>query len=436
MSEISSPNREQRKSLIAGAVGNFVEWFDYGIYGFLAVTISTVFFPSDDPTAALLATFGIFALPVITRPLGGVFFARFGDTIGRKQTLSLVLILMSLSTAGIGFIPSYEAIGVAAPILLIVARIIQGFSAGGEYAGGAALIAESSPPAKRGFLVSFMPASTGLGLLAGSLMAFLLSSTLSPEAMHDWGWRVAFILALPLGAIGLYIRLKLEETDAFRELVSTGDVATSPLKETISQHGHRVLQVAGIALAQTVCYYVLLVYTPTFMRTDLGLQQWQSLLSTSLAIAFYVATIVVSGRISDRTGRKPLMIIGGVLMLLAVFPTFFLMPVAPFFLVATLQSLTGGIALGIYTGPLVCSWVELFPTRVRYSGVAAGFSLAVIVSVSSPFVLTWLISTTGSKLMPAIYVAASCVVSLLTLIKTPETAPAKDNENIFAMEKN
>lgn len=419
------PANSTAKATTAAAVGNFIEWFDYGIYGFLAVTISTVFFPTGDPTTALLATFGVFALPVITRPLGGVVFARFGDRIGRKRTLAVVLILMSLSTGAIGLIPGYATIGVAAPALLVLARIVQGFSAGGEYAGGAALIAESVPASRRGLMVSLMPASTGLGLLAGSLFAVVLAGVLTDVQLQTWGWRIGFLIAIPLGLIGLYIRLRLEETAAFQELAEADDVASSPVREALETQWRKVLTVAGIALGQTVAYYVILVYTPTFLRSELGYSQSESLMTTSLAIAVYALAIPVSGRLSDRIGRKPLLFFGAGAMLVLIFPTFLLAEGDNLVVVGALQALAGGLALGCYTGPLVCTWVELFPTRVRYTGVSLGFNLAVIASVSSPFVLTWLISTTGNTLMPAWYVAAAVAISFLTLFVLPETAPAR-----------
>ncbi|WP_024804802.1 MFS transporter [Nocardia sp. BMG51109] len=421
-----------RKSSIAGAIGNFIEWFDYGIYGFMAVTIAEVFFDDSNPTAALLATFGVFALPVITRPLGGIVFARYGDRIGRKKTLALVLILMSLSTASIGMIPSYASIGVLAPILLVVARIVQGFSAGGEYAGGAALIAESAPPPRRAFLVSWMPSSTGFGLLAGSLFSFAVAHAVTPDQLTQWGWRIGFLLALPLGLIGLYIRLRLEETQAFRQLVADDEVASSPLRETLRTQGANVLRVAGIALGQTVCYYVVLVYTPTFLRTELGYSPDDSLITTSIAIVTYAVAIPIAGGISDRIGRKPLMYVGAIAMLVLVFPAFLLLPSGTLAVIGVLQAALGGLALGCYTGPLVCTWVELFPTRVRYSGVSLGFNLSVIASVSSPFILTWLIDVAGSDLMPAWYIFAAVAVSLATLFTVPETAPRKTATDAFA----
>ena len=413
------------KAAAAGAIGNFIEWFDYSIYGFMAVIISTVFFPSEDPTAALLATFGVFALPVLTRPLGGVVFARFGDRIGRKRTLALVLILMSLSTGAIGLIPSYAAIGVAAPGLLVLARIVQGFSAGGEYAGGAALIAESVPAARRGVMVSLMPASTGVGLLAGSLFSFGVAGALTDAQLQSWGWRVGFLLAIPLGLIGLYIRLKLEETAAFKELAESDEVASSPVRETLRTQWQNVLKVAGLSLGQTVGYYVVLVYTPTLLRAEFGYSQSESLVTTSLTIAIYALTIPVAGQLCDRIGRKPLMFVGSVAMLALIFPTFLFFNDESLLTVGILQALVGGFALGCYTGPMVCIWVELFPTRVRYTGVSLGFNLSVIASVSSPFILTWLISSTGSDLMPAWYVAIAVAVSFLTLFTVPETAPTR-----------
>ncbi|GAB3561531.1 MFS transporter [Amycolatopsis endophytica] len=419
-----------RRTSVAGGIGNFIEWFDYGIYGFLAVTISTVFFPASDPTAALLATFGVFALPVITRPLGGVVFARFGDRIGRKRTLAIVLIMMSLSTAALGAIPGYATIGVAAPVLLIVARIVQGFSAGGEYAGGAALIAESVPARRRGLMVSLMPSSTGFGLLAGSLFSFVLTRTLTAQELASWGWRVGFLVALPLGVVGLYIRLKLEETEAFRELENREQVARSPVRETLRTQPANVLKVAAITLGQTVCYYVMLVYTPTFLETEHGYSSAASLLTTSIAIAAYAITIPVAGAVSDRIGRKPLLFGASIAVLVLVIPAFLIIPGSAVGIVALLQFAVGGLALGCYSGPLVSTWVELFPTRVRYTGVSLGFNLSVIASVSSPFVLTWLISVTGNDLMPAWYVVVAMAVSLATLFFLPETAPGKTGRDL------
>lgn len=414
-----------RRTVVAGAVGNFVEWFDYGVYGYLVATIAVVFFPSTDPTAGLLATFGVFALPVITRPLGGAVFARFGDRIGRKRTLAFVLIMMSLSTAAIGAIPSYDVIGVAAPILLIVARILQGFSAGGEYAGGAALIAEYAPTRRRGFFVSLMPSSTGAGLLAGSLAAFVFTQSLEPAAMTSWGWRVLFLIAAPLGLVGLFIRMRLEDTPSFRSLAEKGDVSSAPLTETIRRHGGGVLRVAGIALAQTVAYYVVLVYTPTYLHAELHYSTQQALLSTSVAIAVYVITIPISGAMSDRIGRRPILLVAAVAMLVLIVPGFALLPEHNLVPVVLVQALLGGVCLGCYTGPLVCTWVELFPTRVRYTGVSLGFNLSVIASVSSPFIVTWLLGQTTSLLAPAWYVLAAVVISLISLFAMRETAPAR-----------
>ncbi|MEU0842616.1 MFS transporter [Streptomyces sp. NPDC005962] len=419
-----------RRPITAGAIGNFIEWFDYSIYGFMAVTISSVFFEQSNPTGALLATFGVFALPVITRPLGGIVFARYGDRIGRRKTLAIVLILMSLSSASIGLIPSYDTIGVAAPILLVVARIVQGFSAGGEYAGGAALIAEAAPSSRRGFFVSFMPSSTGLGLLAGSLFSFLITQSLTAQQLQSWGWRVGFLLALPLGAIGLYIRLRLEDSAAFQQLVETDTVASSPLREVLRTHHRDVLRVAGIALGQTVCYYVVLVYTPTFMRTELNYTAGASLITASVAIAVYALTIPLAGRISDTVGRKPLMFIGGFAMLVLVLPMYAIIPSSGPGVAMVLQVAVGGLALGCYTGPLVCAWVELFPTRVRYSGVSLGFSLAVVASVASPFVLTWLTEVIHSDLAPAWYVIVAVAISLATLFNLRETAPEKSGVDL------
>src|SRR5215211_981031 len=223
-----------RRAIVGASIGNTVEWFDFATYSFLAVTLAAVFFPSGNPTAALLSTFAIFAAAFFVRPLGGLFFGPLGDKIGRQRVLATVIILMSLATFAIGLLPGYATIGIWAPLMLVVCRLLQGFSAGGEFGGGATFLAEYSPDERRGYMVSWLEFSTLIGFILGSGSVLLMNSAFGEDAMIAWGWRIPFLIAGPLGIVGLYIRLKLEDTPEFRALENTGEVAESPLRETIT----------------------------------------------------------------------------------------------------------------------------------------------------------------------------------------------------------
>jgi len=411
-----------RRVITAAGIGNFVEWFDYSIYGFLAAIIGGVFFASQDPATALLASFAILAVPVFVRPLGGLFWSHFGDSIGRQRTLAIVIIVMSLATMSIGLLPGYATIGIFAPILLVTARAVQGFSAGGEYAGGACFMAEYSPDARRGFLTSWMAVTTGSGVLVGSLLAFLLTSSLSEGAMNSWGWRIPFLIAGPLGIIGLYLRLKLEDTPMFRALKQEHEVAHAPLKESFRDYWRQILLAATLTLGQVVTYYAVLIYLPTYLTTQLGFEPGQALLSSTLTVTAYVLLIPPFAALSDRVGRKPLMLVGCGALLLLAYPGFLLISQGGLLTVIVVQVLLGGVFLPIYTSPIVATLVELFPTRVRYSGFANGFNASAVVANAAPFLATALIASTGSNFVPAWFVIGTCLVSIVSITLLTESA--------------
>ena len=410
------------RAITAAGIGNFVEWFDYSIYGFLVVVISGVFFPPGDPNAALLSGFAVLAVPVFVRPVGGLFFSHFGDRIGRQRTLATVIILMSLATFSIGLLPGYATLGVLAPVLLVLARAVQGFSAGGEYAGGASFMAEYSPDARRGYLTSWMAVSTGTGLLAGSLVAFLLTSSLSEAAMSSWGWRVPFLLAGPLGIIGFYLRLKLEDTPMFRALEQEEEVAQAPLIESFRVYWRQILLATGIVLGQLVTYYAILVYTPTYLSETLGFESSQALLASTVSVAVYILLLPVFATLSDRFGRRRVMMAGCAGLVLLSYPGFLLISQGNLLVVVLVQAILGGLLLSLYTGPLVAALVELFPTRVRYSGFATSFNVGSMASNSAPFLATYLIGATGSNFIPAYFVIVTCAISLVAAYLIPESA--------------
>ena len=421
-------SQTRRKVVMASFIGNFVEWFDYAAYGYLAAVISTVFFPDTDKTTALLATFAVFAISFLVRPLGGVVWGHVGDKVGRKAALSLSILIMSGATFCIALLPSYAVVGVLAPILLLLVRVAQGFSASGEYAGASAFLVEYAPPKRRGLYASVVPASTASGLLLGSLIAALLTGVLSDGQMHDWGWRLPFLLAAPMGLIGRYIRLKLEDTPVFRALEKEHEVAAAPVLETIKKNRRPLLIALGAAVLNAVAFYVLLSYMPTYLSEELGFGASESFLATTIALAAYIGFIFFTGAASDRFGRKKMLITASVLFIVLTVPAFALLDGASFLLIVIIQVILGGV-LTLNDGTLPSFLSELFPTRVRYTGFALSFNLAnAIFGGTAPFVATLLIAWTGNDIAPAWYVVAAAVVSLCAVLASRETSrePLRD----------
>ena len=309
-----------RKVVGASFIGNFVEWFDYAVYGYLATTIAVVFFPESDKQTGLLLTFALFAISFLVRPLGGFVWGHIGDKIGRRTALSWSILIMSMATFCIALLPSYNTIGIWAPILLLVVRVVQGFSASGEYAGASAFLVEYAPANRRGLYAAVVPASTAAGLLLGSLIAALLTGLLNTEQLHSWGWRLPFILAAPMGLIGRYIRTKLEDTPAFRELAESDHVVKAPMKDLFVNYWKVLLIATGAVLLNAVGFYVILSYMPTYLSEEIGLDATKSYLATTIALLTYIGFILLTGMASDRFGRKRVLITASVLFVLLTVP--------------------------------------------------------------------------------------------------------------------
>ncbi len=411
-----------RRAIVGAAVGNAVEWFDFAVYGYLAATIGALFFPSNNPTASLLASFAVFGAAFFVRPLGGFVFGPMGDRIGRQRTLALVIILMSAATFVMGLLPTYATIGVWAPLLLVTMRLLQGFSAGGEFGGASTFLAEYSPDERRGYLVSWIEFSAVGGFLLGSATVLALTTGLGEEAMSSWGWRIPFLLAGPLGLVGLYIRLRVEDTPEFRALESTGEVSNSPLRETIVQNWKAILQVGGLVIIQNAGFYIVLVYMPTYFSNQLGFTSTGSSLSTVLTLLAAMALIPPLGALSDRVGRKPVLAASCVGFALLSYPLFLLMQQGSLFAAVLAQVALGGL-LAIFLSATIAALTELFPTRVRYGGFSIGYNISVaIFGGAAPFLATFLISATGNPLSPAFYLIAGAVATFVTLLTITETA--------------
>ncbi|MEK0084910.1 MFS transporter [Benzoatithermus flavus] len=420
---VSATDREElRKVATASFIGNFVEWFDYASYGYLATVIAVVFFPEVAPTAALLATFAVFAISFVIRPIGGIVWGHLGDRIGRRTTLSLSILIMSGATFAIAFLPSYAQVGLWAPVLLLLVRVVQGFSASGEYAGASAFIAEYAPTGQRGFYTSLVPASTAAGLLFGSLLTAVLFTILSDAQMQSWGWRLPFLLAAPLGLIGRYIRVRLEDTPKFKELAAEHHLAEAPLREMLVGHKAKLAIALGVTCLNAVGFYLILSYMPTYLATEMGMGRTKSFVATTVALASYIGLIFLMGRLSDRYGRKTMLVAASILFAVLTVPLFSLLGSSGFFGIVLIQIAFGAL-LTMNDGTLACFLSELFPTRVRYSGFALSFNLAnALFGGTAPFVATWLIGVTGSKLAPAWYLVIAALVALAAMLASRETA--------------
>lgn len=413
-----------RKAATASFIGNFVEWFDYAAYGYLATVIATVFFPESDRTTALLATFALFAVSFVVRPVGGIFWGHVGDRHGRRSALSVSILIMSGASFAIALIPGYATIGLAAPVLLLVARLAQGFSASGEYAGASAFLAEYAPDRRRGLYTSIVPASTAAGLLVGSLAATLLHASLEDAALESWGWRLPFLLAGPMGLVGRYIRLHLEDTPKFRAFQARGPVAreSTPIATLFREHRRQVVIAFGVTALNAVAFYLLLSYMPTYLVTELDVEETTAFLASTISLAAYIGSIFGMGHLSDHLGRRTMLITASVLFMVASVPLFHLLDGAAVLTLIVIE-VVFGVLLTMNDGTLPCFLSEIFPTRVRYSGFAFSFNSAnALFGGTAPLVATWLVGLTGSSLAPAWYLVGIAGIALVAMLASRESA--------------
>ncbi|WP_435240567.1 glycine betaine/L-proline transporter ProP [Streptomyces cucumeris] len=431
-----------RRAVAATAVGNTMEWFDFGVYAYVAVTLGKVFFPADEPATQVVATFATFAVAFLVRPLGGLVFGPLGDRIGRRRVLSTTMIMMAIGTFAVGVLPSYDTIGFTAPLLLLLCRVVQGFSTGGEYAGATTYIAEFAPDTRRGFLGSWLDFGTFIGYALGSGLVTVLTAALGEQGMVDWGWRVPFLVAGPMGLIGLYMRLRLEETPAFQqeaeraaEAAAAAEAHGEPrpveearqsgqgrLKEIFTRHWQAVLICMGLVLLYNVTNYMVTSYLPTYMTSTLGQDATTAqvlVLGTMVVVAL---AITVVGRGSDRWGRRPLFLAGSVAMIVLAVPSLLLIKEGGIVLPA-LGCLVLGLLLVTFAGNSAATLPALFPTRLRYGALSISYNISVsLFGGTTPLLASWLVATTHDTLVPAYYLMAAGAVGLVATLFLHETA--------------
>ena len=419
-----------RKAITAASLGNAMEWFDFGVYGFVAYALGQVFFPGADPGVQMIAALATFSVPFLIRPLGGLFFGALGDKYGRQKILSITIVIMSVSTFCIGLIPSHASIGIWAPILLLLCKMAQGFSVGGEYTGASIFVAEYSPDRKRGFMGSWLDFGSIVGFVTGAGLVVVISTVIGEANFLEWGWRIPFFVALPLGLIGIYLRNALEETPAFQqhvEKLEQGDregLADGPkvsFKDIATKHWKSLLACIGLVLSTNVTYYMLLTYMPSYLSHNLHYSEDHGVM---IIIAIMIGMLFVQpvmGLMSDKFGRRPFVIIGSIALLLLAIPCFMLINSNVMGLIFA-GLLLLAVILNCFTGVMASSLPAMFPTHIRYSALASAFNISILVAGLTPTLAAWLVEYTANLYMPAYYLMVVAVVGLITGIMMKETA--------------
>jgi MFS transporter, MHS family, proline/betaine transporter len=411
---------------VAVGIGNFMEWFDFAVYGFFAAIIGQLFFPPDtSPFVALLSSLAVFAVGFVMRPLGGFVLGPIGDRFGRRMQLAVSVVAMGAATTLIGLLPDYAAIGVAAPCLLVLLRCVQGLSAGGEWTGSAAFLVESTPTHRRGIFASVVSGTAALATIVGSLFALFLNSVLTEDQVLSWGWRVPFLMAAPLALVGLYIRSRLSETPVFEKVRAQQGVRTDRLAvfRGFRRNIKPILLTLAIAAVQGLGFYYLATYVVNYLISTVELDRGTALGLAAIGLAVYMVLCPVAGALSDRFGRRRLNIIGTVGYVVLPFPVFLLM--------------SGGHSVAVVAGISILSMaqclvsvttvvmlVELFPASTRASSSALGFNFALaFIAGPGPFIAAWIAGATGSAVAPAGYqVFVSAIALVVIVLWLPETA--------------
>ena len=404
----------RRRAIIATVLGNGFEWFDFMVYGFFAITIGKLFFPTGDELSSLMLSVGTFGVGFLVRPLGGIVIGAYSDRVGRKAALSLTILLMSAGTALIGLTPTYSQIGIAAPCLIILARLLQGLSAGGEMGSATAFLTEHAPPHRKAYYSSWIQTSIGFAVLLGASFGTGLTFFLDKASVESWGWRLPFLAGLLIGPIGFYIRSNLVETPAFENMK---DRSKTPLKDVIFQFPKQTLASFAMVVLWTVCIYVVLFYMPTYSVKVLHLPQSASYIAAM--VGGFVITVLspFTGWWSDRIGRKKLLAGAAATMLLIAWPMFSMIVTNPSVLTLCIFQATFGVLIAVYTGPILAALSETFPTKVLSTGLSVAYNLAVMIFGGfASLILTWLIAKTGSNMAPAFYVIFAAAFSLIGVL--------------------
>lgn len=427
--EITVTDKAGMSRAITGtAIGNVMEWYDFGVYGYIATTIAQVFYPGNSVSAVhLIATFGTLAAAFVVRPIGGMIFGPLGDRIGRKRVLVITILMMTVGTTMSGLLPGYSVIGIWAPILLVVARVFQGLSTGGEFVGAMTYLVEQAPDRKRGMLVGFLPLGNLVGFVVAGFLVTGLQAWLPNDDWLAWGWRVPLLLAAPLGLIALYMRLRLGESPAFTQLHQDEDEAEdagrNQFRQTVVEQWRPMLICAALVLTSQVADFMVTGYLPTYLKTVVHVAETPALVMIVATLAVLMVTIVLVAKLSDRIGVKPIMRTGCGLLIVASIPAFLLMRFGSAYPMIFIGVLLVGLMELCFDSTTPSALPALFPTKVRYGALAISYNLSIsTVGGVTPLIAQALISATGNVMVPAYMLMFAGVVGVVTLMFTPEVA--------------
>lgn len=411
------------RQLTAAVIGNALEWYDFIVFGLLTVVISRLFFPTDSQYASLLLTTATFGVGFFMRPVGGILLGIYADRKGRKAALLLIIGLMTVAIGMIAFAPTYAALGIAAPLVVVLARLLQGFATGGEFSCATTFLVEIAPAHRRCFYGSWQMFGAGAAVLTGTLIGALVTRSLTPDALESWGWRVPFLFGLVIGPVGLYIRRHLAETPDF---VATQGARTEKqaFGTTLAAHVKQMVLCLGLSGGASIQFYVLLLYMPTFANTQLHLPLSAALLAQWAGLAFLIVLVPLFGALADRVGRKAIMIGSLGLYLGLAYPLFSWVHESASLGRLMIMQIVLCSLLGVFYGPYATVLVEQFPARIRSSGLAIPYNLGIMVFGGfAQFFVTWLIHATGSPIAPVFYVMFGAAIAFVSLIFVKDPTP-------------
>ncbi|YCK79977.1 MHS family MFS transporter (plasmid) [Arthrobacter sp. D3-18] len=415
--------RTVRRVALASAIGTTVEWYDYFIYATAtALVFGKLFFPDFSPAAGTMAAFATFAIGYFVRPLGGIVFGHLGDRIGRKRMLVLSLMMMGIATVGVGLLPTFAAVGIAAPILLLTLRMIQGFAVSGEWGGAVLMAVEHAPAHKRGWYGSWPQVGVPAGLVLANLMFILLTTTLSPAAFLDWGWRVPFLISVVLILIGLFIRLRVEESPIFAKVRDEGTEARLPLAEAFKKYPKAIVLGSLAIVANIALGYIISTYSLSYGTQVIGMDRSAMLWSVLIAALIGAFGLLYFSRLSDRIGRKPVFLAGAIGQILWAFPFFALINTATLWGIIIALCVMQLFSYAMY-GPVAAMLAELFGTRVRYTGISIAYQVGSILGAGfAPLIATGIFAATGSTVLISAYIIGISAVSLVAVLLMKETS--------------
>jgi MHS family proline/betaine transporter-like MFS transporter len=419
-----STKQATKRTLLAGAIGNVLEWYDFALYGYFAPVFAALFFPSNSPSVSLISAFGVFAVGFLARPLGAMLFGYWGDTLGRRNALAWSIVLMAIPTCLVGLLPTYETVGALAPIALTLCRFLQGLSVGGEFTGSATFLVEHAAASQRGYVGSWAGFSAQIGALLGSGVGALIASNLTEEALHQWGWRIPFVLGGLIAVAGWYVRTRVQESPAFESIRRAGGLASAPVRDVFTSHRLAVAQVIGLVWLHGVAFYLLYVYLTTYLVTVTTVPLATVLSLNTVCMTLLALWIPLMGAWSDRIGQIPLLITGSAGLVLLSYPSFLWLTSNNLPRMIAAQILLT-LLVACYMGPFFAAITDLFPTPQRYSGLSIGYNIgAALFGGTAPLIATLLIEWSDNVLAPAFYLSFCATVSLAVTLTLRNRGPA------------